>query len=100
MSIAKECVDALVKDLAEIETDYLSRGDFQEALLILQSRLMERHYKFIQQRISIELHCGEGFCASVDVVKEQLERGEDPKVTLRLLRGYAAQTKLPINPDH
>jgi len=98
MSVSKDCVDLLMSDIGEIERDYLAKRDFQGALRILQCRLMERNYDSMKKRIRRGLHCGTGFCASIDTLVAQLEREEDPG-GLQMLKAYASQTSLPMNPN-
>jgi hypothetical protein len=97
MSSEQNCVDRLIADVRQIDTEYLKKGDYHGAYEQFQFALLNRNYHGLDQRIRDNLHCGPSFTASVDRLSVCLEEGNSRQVDffINLILGFGAQTHLP-----
>lgn len=94
MYTPKNCLDRLVKDLEEIRRDYIEEGDFEGASELWQTKLFERQYYAMRDRIAQELHFGPSVCAVIEELAGEIKKGR-PNLILQKFEAYVSQTNLP-----
>ena len=93
MYTPKNCVDKLVEDFNEIERTYIKNSDWNGASQEWETKLMERQFYGMRDKIGQELHSGMLFCAVAEELVDKLKEG-DAELIIKKFKAFSAQTIL------